>query len=303
MVAPGTRRRAALKAARIGNRIVLGLSERAGHRIINLARCPVLTPALEALLAPLRALAGETLGAGERAELLLTESESGVGLDLRLRRPPALPDRERLAAFAESRRLARVAWDGEVVVERVQPVMRWGGVPVALPVEPFLQATAAGERAMVDIAVAAVGQARAVADLFCGAGTFALPLSARARVDAFDSDAAGIAALEQAARRAHRPVEAARRDLFRRPLEPTELDRYDAVMLDPPHAGARAQAERLAASRVPVIVMASCNPATFARDARVLADGGYRLAAVTPIDQFRWSAEAELVGTLCREGH
>ncbi len=301
VVAPGTRRRAALKAARVGGRAVLGLSERAGHRIVDLVQCPVLTPALEAMLARLRALAGEILDAGERAELLLTESDSGVALDLRLKRPPALADRERLAAFAEAQRLARVAWNGEMVVERVQSVMRWDGASVALPVEPFLQATAAGERAMVAIAAAAVGQAKAVADLFCGTGAFTLPLSARARIDAFDSDEAAVAALAQAARRASRPVAAARRDLFRRPLEPVELDRYDAVVLDPPYAGARAQAERLAACRVPVVVLASCNPGTFARDARIMVDGGYRLDAVTPIDQFRWSAETELVGTLHKE--
>jgi 23S rRNA (uracil1939-C5)-methyltransferase len=302
MVAPGTRRRTALKAVRIGGRVALGLSERAGHRIVDLAQCPVLTPGLEAMLAPLRALAGETLGTGDQAELLLTESDSGITLDLRMKRPPALADRERLAGFAEAARLARVAWNGEAVVERAQPVMRWGGASVVLPAEPFVQATAAGERAMVDITVEAIGQAKAVADLFCGAGAFALPLSARARIDAFDADAAAVAALDQAARRASRSVAAARRDLFRRPLEPAELDRYDAVVLDPPHAGARAQAERLAACRVPVVVMASCNPATFARDARIMADGGYRLDTVTPIDQFRWSAETELVGVLRREG-
>jgi 23S rRNA (uracil1939-C5)-methyltransferase len=279
----------------------LGFAERGSHRIVDLEACPVLVPDLEALLPALRALAGAVLPPGGRADFRLTASETGVELAIRADLPLTLGRRELLAAFAAEKPLARVAWGDEIVVERAAPVVRFGGVAVTLPPAPFLQATEAGERALVAVARSAVGVGSRIADLFCGAGAFALPLSEHSRVHALDADGPAIDALKRAAAQARRPLVAERRDLFRRPLEPDELDMFDAVVLDPPRAGARAQVERLAASRVPVVAMASCNPGTFARDARILADGGYRLESVTPVDQFLWSAEVELAAILRRD--
>ena len=302
IVLPGSRRRADLSALRRADGgALLGFAERGSHRIVDLERCPVLVPELEALLVPMRALAAKLLSPRGAADFRLTASETGVELVVRTELSLTLEHRERLAAFAEAQKLARAVWGDEIVVQRASPLVRFGGVPVALPPAPFLQATEAGERALVEAARSATAGATRIADLFCGSGAFALPLSERARVHALDSDAPAIEALKRASAQARRPVLAERRDLFHQPLEATELDRYDAVVLDPPRAGARAQAERLAASRVPVVVLASCSPATFARDARILADGGYRLDSVTPIDQFLWSAETELAAALRKD--
>jgi 23S rRNA (uracil1939-C5)-methyltransferase len=172
-----------------------------------------------------------------------------------------------------------------------------GGATVALPPGAFLQATAEGEGVLGRLATEHVGAARLVADLFCGVGPFALRLAGRTRVVAADADDRAIAALRQAAKAPGlKPVEALTRDLFRRPLVPEELKPLDAVVFDPPRQGAEAQARALAASKVPLVVAVSCNAATFARDARLLVDGGYRLTAVTPVDQFRHTAHVEIVG-------
>jgi 23S rRNA (uracil1939-C5)-methyltransferase len=167
---------------------------------------------------------------------------------------------------------------------------------VRLPPEPFLQSTAESERFLQAYVLENVGNAKSVADLFCGIGTFALPLAAQAKVQGFDNDAATIAALTAAARGAKglKPLRAERRDLFRRPLTATEMSAFDAIVLDPPFAGAAAQAEQIAKSKIGRMVYVSCNPASFARDARMLIDGGFRLASVTPVDQFLWSAQLEL---------
>jgi 23S rRNA (uracil1939-C5)-methyltransferase len=168
-----------------------------------------------------------------------------------------------------------------------------------LPPGAFLQATAEGEAVLTQLVLEHVGKARNVADLFCGVGPFALRLAERARVAAADADAAAIAALREAAKTPGlKPIAVEARDLFRHPLAPDELKSFDAVVFDPPRQGAEAQARQLAASRVPLIVAVSCNATTFARDARILADGGYRLASVTPVDQFRYSAHVEIVGAL-----
>ena len=173
-----------------------------------------------------------------------------------------------------------------------------GRVRVALPPGGFLQATVAGEAALADLVLAHTGKAKSVADLFCGVGPFALRLAERTRVAAFDLDAAAVAALQQAANGVSglKPVEAMARDLFRRPLVASELSRFDAVVFDPPRQGAQAQTVELAKSKVPLVVAVSCSAATFARDAKLLLDGGYRLTRVTPVDQFRYSPHVEIVG-------
>jgi 23S rRNA (uracil1939-C5)-methyltransferase len=206
-----------------------------------------------------------------------------------------------LARLAEKHRLARLTRHGELVARRAQPTVRMGRATVPLPPGAFLQATAAGEDALARLVAAHVGAAKSVADLFCGVGPFALRLAERAKVTAADTDEAAVAALREAAKAPGlKPIAAERRDLFRRPMLAQEFARIDAVVFDPPRQGAEAQSRALAAAKVPVIVAVSCNPGTFARDAKILIDGGYRLTAVTPVDQFRYSAHVEIVARLVR---
>jgi 23S rRNA (uracil1939-C5)-methyltransferase len=206
-----------------------------------------------------------------------------------------------LASVAEHHRLARLTRHGELVVRRAIPSLRMGRAVVALPPGAFLQPTAAGEAALVDAVDAGAYGAKTVADLFCGVGPFALRLAERAKVIAADSDEGAVAALREAAKAPGlKPVTAEKRDLFRRPFLAQELKSVDAVVFDPPRQGAEAQARALAASAVPKVIAVSCNPATLARDAKILIDGGYRLVSVTPIDQFRYSAHVEIVAQFMR---
>jgi 23S rRNA (uracil1939-C5)-methyltransferase len=301
---PRSRRRASLKALKRAGRITLGFHGEGTHALVDIADCPLLCPPLMALVAPLRALLRARLADGHGAGIAMTLSDSGVDLLLANVAADTLPAIEALTAFADAHDLARLSIEGpggiSTLVERRAPVLAMGGVPVPLPVAPFLQATREGEAALVAAVAEAVGDAAAVADLFCGLGTFALPLSQRARVLAADAAGPAIAALGQAARAHGRRVEAVHRDLFRRPLAGRELAGLDAVVFDPPRAGAEAQARALAASDVPVLVAVSCNPNSFGRDLRILIEGGYRLTTLWPVAQFRWSSHIELVARLER---
>jgi 23S rRNA (uracil1939-C5)-methyltransferase len=298
---PASRRRARFAARRLRQSVALGFNERAGARIVDLAECHVLRPALVALLAPLRGFLMSALRPGEIADVQATETETGLDLWLEGPREPSRAAREESVRFAEQHDLARLAWNDEVVVRRRAPIVTFGGVAVEPPPGAFLQASREGERALTDLVLAGAGDAKRALDLFCGVGTFALPLAAHARVAAFDGDAAMVAALNQAARAAGRPLAAERRDLFRRPLQGDELEGVDAAVFDPPRAGASAQAGALARSGIPTIVAVSCDPATFARDARILAEGGYALESVTPVDQFVWSPHVELAAVFRRQ--
>lgn len=295
---PHARRRATMRAEWIGRRIVLGFNESASHRIVDLAQCEVLRPELFALVAPLRALLAGLMRDRRAAGVQMTLADQGVDLLLERVDADGLAAAEALTDFAQTHRLARLSVDeGDGPQARWEPApvtITLGGVAVALPVAGFLQATADGETALVAAVRAAVGDAGAVADLFCGLGTFALPLATGAKVYAAEGARDPALALKQAAARAGRPLAVEHRDLFRRPLEKAELDRFDAVVIDPPRAGAKEQAAALAHSRVPRIAYVSCNPQTFARDARALIDGGYRLSRITPVGQFRWATHVEL---------
>lgn len=300
---PGARRRARFAALKRGGKVWLGFNERMSHRLADLAECPVLTPRLTALLAPLREALAGVLPDGGGCDVVANDLEGGI--DLLLVGPRSLDRtaRERLVGFAEEA-VARISWQAtdrdspEPVAARRPAVIRFDGVPVAPPPGAFLQASAEGEATLVAAVTDAVGGAGRIADLFAGIGTFALPLSASAAVHAVESDRPAVAALTKAA--GGRRVTVETRDLFENPLTPRELARFDAVVFDPPRAGAAAQAQALAQSKVPLVVGVSCNPATFARDARTLADGGYRLERVHPVDQFLWSAHVELVGVFRR---
>jgi 23S rRNA (uracil1939-C5)-methyltransferase len=207
-----------------------------------------------------------------------------------------------LAQLAEQHRLARVTRHGEIIAQRAAPTVGMGRARVVLPPGGFLQPTLAGEAALAQLVVENCGAAQHIADLFTGIGPFALRLAERARIIAADSDKDAIAALQRAADTTQglKPIAASARDLFRRPFVAAELKRLDAVVFDPPRQGAELQARELAASAVPTVVAVSCNPATLARDARILVDGGYRLTRVTPVDQFRHSAHVELVAKFQR---
>ena len=228
----------------------------------------------------------------------VTATEAGLDVDVRGHGPASPSRRTAMTAAAIRDDLARLSIHGDIIVERRPPLVSVDGVAVLPPPGGFLQATEAGEAALGELVRDAASGARAVADLFAGVGPFALRLARKAAVHAVESDAAALAALDRAARGAadRRAVVVERRDLFRRPLLTSELARFDTVVFDPPRAGAEMQARQLAASTVARVIGVSCNPATFARDARILVDGGYRLVAVTPVDQFLHSAHVELVG-------
>ena len=294
---PRTRRRATLHFER-GR---LGFTAEASHAIVDLRECYVLAPELFALVAPLRRLIGG-LRPRRRVDVHLTLADGGVDVLLSGVSPEGLAAAESLTAFAGANRLARLAID-----DGFGPETRWeprpatvtlGGIPVPLPPAAFLQATREGEAALVAAVREGVGEARTTADLFAGLGTFAFALPGT--VYAAEGARDAFLALKSAAASAQRPVFAEHRDLFRRPLMPAELNRFDAMVLDPPRAGAREQVAQLASAKVPTLVYVSCNPSSFARDAAVLVEGGWRLDWVLPVGQFRWSTHVELAARFTR---
>lgn len=302
---PASRRRLSLKYLKRRGTVSLGYHQRASHELVDLDECPVARPELVALFAPLKKLIA-ALPQARDGDIILTSTGAGVNVVLSLRDEPDLAEREALVAFATSHGLAALysSVDGltEPVAEFRSGVVEVGGIAMQVPPGAFLQATAEGQDVLIAAVTGAVGDARAVADLFSGSGTFSLPLAKSARVHAVEGELRLLAALEQSANRAQglKGLSVEHRDLFRRPLLPDELDKFAVVVFDPPRAGAKAQATEIAASTVPVVVGVSCNPNTFARDARTLIDGGYRLESIQPIDQFLWSHHVELVGIFRR---
>ncbi len=301
---PRSRRRASLKAERRGKSVLIGFSEAKSHRIVDMQDCHILAPALFALVKPLRSLLAGMLPERRPIEIGMTLTDRGVDLALGRIAAEGLAASEALTMFAEAHALARLTID-----DGFGPQSRWepepvtvtlGGMPVPLPPGAFLQATADGEARLVQAVRAIVGDARTIADLFAGLGTFALPLSADARVLAAEGARDAVLALQSAVSRAMRPVFVDHRDLFRRPFTGEELGRFDAVVLDPPRAGAREQVAALAGARVGTLAYVSCNPSTFARDARALVDGEWRLERILPVGQFRWSTHVELVADFRR---
>jgi len=302
--AHGAGRRRITLHARLGTHDVLkvGFAAAQSHDVIPVDRCPILDPALNGALEAAWALAEPLIKIGKPLDIQVTATDNGLDIDVRGSGPLTSAMIATLSQIAEKHRLARLTRHGELVLMRNAPVVAIGAAQVTLPPGSFLQATTAGEEALATLVEQHAGRAKNIADLFCGVGPFALRLARRARVSAFDSDAGAVAALQKAATSTSglKPVKAEARDLFRRPLMPPELRDYDAVVFDPPRQGAQAQCERLAASKVPVVIAVSCNAATFARDARILVDGGYRLEAVTPVDQFRHTPHVELVARFSR---
>lgn len=295
---PGSRRRAVLTARRTGRTVTLGFHAEGSHRLIDIAECPVLTPTITRALPAIRSIAMRSIG-GDGA-VRATVLEVAEGLDLMLEtdeRSRSAGDRLALAELARTHGVQRLTVDGEVVAQHGPVELDIAGHRVAPPAGVFVQAAAPAEAMLIEAVVAAIGKAKNIADLFAGLGTFTLPLARSARVTAVDSDAAALAALASAARKATglKPVATLTRDLFREPLARKELEPFDAVVLDPPRAGAAAQVAMLAKSAVSRVVMVSCNPATLARDARSLIEAGYHMGRVQPVDQFLWSSHVEAV--------
>lgn len=301
---PRTRRRAALHAERRGRQVHLGFTEQSSHRLIDLAQCEVLDPSLFGLLGPLRGLLAAYLPASRRVDVHLALTDQGADVLVEGLVTDSLQAVEAVTGFAMRHALARLSVDDGMGPEaRWEPdpvTVSFGGVAVPFPPKSFLQATPEGEAALVAAVRDAVGGATTIADLFAGLGTFTFAMAPAAKVYAGEGARDAILSLKAAAGRAQRQVFAEHRDLFRRPLTARELDLFDAVILDPPRAGAKEQAVELAGSKAPVIAYVSCNPATFARDAETLVKGGYRLDWVQPVGQFRWSTHAELAARFSR---
>jgi 23S rRNA (uracil1939-C5)-methyltransferase len=302
--AHGIGRRRITVHARIGTHEVLkvGFSAANSHDIIPVDRCPILDPGLGGALDAAWALAEPLISIGKPLDIQITATDNGLDVDVRGSGPLPAAAITTLSAVAEQHHLARLTRHGELVLMRNPPVITMGTAQVTLPPGSFLQATVAGEETLAALVSEHCNRARHIADLFCGVGPFALRLAARSKISAFDSDTGAIGALQKAAASTPglKPVKAETRDLFRRPLMPQELRDFDTVVFDPPRQGAQAQAQQLAASKVPLVVAVSCNAATFARDARILVDGGYRIERVTPVDQFRHTPHVELVARFRR---
>jgi 23S rRNA (uracil1939-C5)-methyltransferase len=301
--AHGKGRRRITLHARMGTHEVLkvGYAAASTHDIIPIDRCPILDPALDGALEAAWALAEPLISNGKPLDIQATATDNGLDVDIRGSGPLKPVMVATLSRVADKHRLARLTRHGELVLMRSAPTVKMGAATVPLPPGSFLQATVAGEETLAALVADHCGRAKHIADLFCGVGPFALRLATRAKVAAFDSDAAAIVSLQKAAHAPGlKPIKAEARDLFRRPLVSQELREFDCVVFDPPRQGAQAQAQKLASSQVPVVVAVSCNAATFARDARLLVDGGYRLEAVTPVDQFRHTPHVELVARFRR---
>lgn len=301
---PGTRRRANLRALRTGRHVQIGFNVERAHRLVDLGDCAILHPSLFALLAPLRELFLSTIPEGRVATVQMTLTQSGVDMVLGGLIGKGLEFTQHLTDFAEQCDLARLCIQGpvglDVIVERRAPIIHLGGCMVRVPPGAFLQATQDGQEALISAVQEAVGKGAEIADLFCGLGTFALPLAQGAKVHAVDAGQSLIHTLERAAKENQRPLTVEHRDLFRRPLIVQELKRFGAVVFDPPRAGAKEQVEQIVQSAVDKVVAVSCNPNTFARDAKMLIDGGYSLSRLWPVGQFLWSTHIELAAEFQR---
>ena len=299
---PNSRRRATLRAISAGKQVVIGFNAARSKRIVDMRECHILRPELFALIEPLRDLLSGALQVPAVAEIRLTLADQGADVLLSGVQAEGLEAAEALPRFGEAHGLARLSVDDGYGAEtRYEPepvTVTLSGVPVVLPPGAFLQATEDGERALVEAVREAVGELGRSADLFAGIGTFALALEGESVAAEASREAA--LTLQMAARRSGKAVSVEHRDLYRRPYDARELAAFDAVILDPPRAGAEEQVRQLAVSEVPQIAYVSCNPATFARDAAMLVGGGYRLDWARPVGQFRWSTHIELAASFTR---
>ena len=301
---PATRRRVAIRSAWAGRHFQLGFSTEKSHRIIDLEQCDVMAPELFAMVQPLRTMLAPRIDQRRNVQVKMALVDQGIDLLIENVTVEGLDAHEALSEFSKAHKLARLSLDegyGPTPFWEPEPVtVTLGGIAVAYPPYGFLQATPDGETALVTAVKDITNHTKLVADLFSGLGTFALSLDSDKKVYAAEAEREAVTALKSAAGRQQRQVFAEHRDLFRRPLTEAELNRFQAVILDPPRAGAQQQIAALAASQVPTIAYVSCNPASFARDAKALVAGGYRLQRIWPVGQFRWSTHIEMVGEFKR---
>jgi len=301
--AHGEGRRRATLHARHGTKDILevGFSTLRAHTLVPIDACPVLTPAMAGTIPAAWAIAEALSPLRKPLDIQVTATVNGLDIDVRGSGPLRTAQTGALARIAEKHKLARITRHGEMVTQRVAPTVKIGRAMLSLPPGSFLQATQLGEETLAQLVSSHVGKAKTITDLFCGVGPFALRLAENAKVTAMDSDEAALDALSRASGTPGlKPVTVQKRDLFRRPLTPPEMKGFDAVVFDPPRQGAEAQARELAKSKMPLVIAVSCNAATFARDAKILIDGGYRLSAVTPVDQFKYTAHVEIVASFAR---
>ncbi len=298
--APASRRRVVFSARRTEAGIILGYNRALSHTIIDIAECPIAVPEIVAALSKLRRLAALIGMTSQPFHLAVTSTSSGLDVAADGSGKLSEAARRQASDFVIREGIARLSVDGEIVVEPRKPVVMFGDAAVTPPPGGFLQAVATAETAMAGLVSAHVGKAKRIADLFAGAGAFALRLAAKAEIHAVEGDASALAALDRGFRftAGLKRITSERRDLFRRPLTFKELNAFDAVVFDPPRAGAEDQSKQIARSDVPLVAAVSCNPVTLARDLRILIDGGYTLKGVTPVDQFLWSAHVEAVALL-----
>ncbi|MBB3608531.1 class I SAM-dependent RNA methyltransferase [Rhizobium sp. BK602] len=298
---PGERRRVVFAARKTEKGMLIGFNQAESHHIVAIEECPIAAAGIISRLPAIRAVGAAVAVNAEAFRISVLETLSG--LDLAIDGIKKLSDQQRRSAIEtvlSLRGIARVSLNGEILVEPVKPMIDFGGVLVSPPPGAFTQATKPAEDAMAELVAAHVGKAKRIADLFAGSGTFSLRLARIGRVHAVEGEEKPLAALDHAARNTQglKPVTIERRDLFRRPLMAQELKNYDAVVFDPPRAGAEFQSKELARSAVKKIVAVSCNPLTLARDLALLTDSGYRITRVTPIDQFLWTSHVEVVAAL-----
>lgn len=298
---PGERRRTVFTARRTEKDLLLGYNQAESHHIVSISECPIASPGIVSRLAVIRTVAKAMAVNAEPFRITVLETQSG--LDLSFDGIKAMDDKQRRTAIdivLGLKGITRLSLNGEILVEPVKPVIDFGGVSVTPPPGSFTQATKPAEEAMADLVIAHLGKAKRVIDLFAGSGTFSLRIARKAKVHAVEGEDKALKALDLAARNTQglKPVTVEKRDLFRRPMMTSELKAYDAIVFDPPRAGAEAQTKEMARSGVKKIVAVSCNPVTLVRDLRILVDAGYRITSVTPIDQFLWSSHVEVVATL-----
>ncbi len=297
-----SRRRAGFSARRTKKGAMAGFHARGSDVLISVTDCKLITPSLSGALPMVEILA--KAGASRKNELSVMVTDTQTGLDVFVGGGKPLDTKLQfdLAEIARSYDLARITWSDEIAVQRRVPLVDFDGISVPLPPGAFLQATSAGEEALRRFVLDNLQGATHVLDLFSGCGTFSLPLSQQARVHAVENDAGMLNALDQGWRHGNglKQVTTEQRDLFRNPVLPFELKRFDAVVLDPPRAGASAQVKQLSESHANRIVYVSCNPATFARDASQLLFSGYKMSPIQIVDQFRWSSHVELCASFHR---
>jgi 23S rRNA (uracil1939-C5)-methyltransferase len=291
-----------LKLQKTGGDTRIGFHAPRSHTLIDIRECHVLTPGLFQLAQGLRETFSGLVREGESVDLYMVEAENGFDLAITWTRKSTPEIVQQLAAAAHMLGLLRITRGSELLYETAAPAVRFGRAQVKLPPNAFLQPTREGETVLQTHVAEAVGRARTIADLFCGCGTFILPLAEKAQMHAVDADRPMLDALAAGARATPglKPVSTECRDLFKHPLTAAELNRYGAVVLDPPRAGALVQVKQVSQSRVPRIAYVSCDAASFARDARVLSDGGFRLDWIVGVDQFLWSAHIELAAAFSR---